>query len=118
MRLYGRGEKRMSMVIAGYLLDTEGRWATEQVVTENVSPRGARFFTKCRWQSGERLRIAGFAKQFRVGARVLYCQPGPSGGFFIGLEFRERCADWWKDSVACKTVPSFGRGSDSPSSAP
>jgi PilZ domain len=118
MRLYGRSEKRMSMVIAAYLLDTEGRRATEQVVTENVSPRGARVFTKCRWQSGERLRIAGFANQFRVGARVVYCQPGPSGGFFIGLEFRERCADWWKDSVACKTVPSFGRGSDSPSSAP
>jgi hypothetical protein len=99
MSLCGRNDKRVSMAITAYLLDAEGTRGTEKVVTQNVSARGARVLTKHRWQSGERLRIVGFANEFCEGARVVYCQIGPGNRFCVGLEFQKPVADWWEYAV-------------------
>jgi len=100
MPLWGRSEKRMPMAIEACLLGASDAGATEQVVTENVSRRGARVITKQRWQSGEQLRIAALTGEFRRDARIVYCQSGPSNSFYLGLEFHECATNWWGDTVA------------------
>ena len=120
MPLWGRSEKRMPMAIEACLLSASGPGATERVVTENVSRRGARVKTKQRWQSGEQLRIGILTNEFRRDARIVYCQSGPGNNFYLGLEFRECASDWWGDVAPKKSglrrpcapsEPPFGSGS-------
>ena len=100
MPIWGRSEKRMPMAIEACLLGASDARTSEQVVTENVSRRGARVIAKQRWQSGEQLRIAAPTGEFRRDARIVYCHSGPRNSFYLGLEFRECAADWWGEAAA------------------
>jgi hypothetical protein len=100
MPLWGRSEKRVPMAIEACLLGASDPRASEQVVTENVSARGARVITKQRWQSGQQLRIAVLTGELHRDARIVYCHSGPSNSFYLGLEFRECATGWWGDVVA------------------
>jgi hypothetical protein len=66
----------------------------EKTFTENVSARGARVRTVCRWEPNDRLTIVLHRGEFRATARVTYCQPLRNEGFAIGLEFLEPTGQW------------------------
>jgi hypothetical protein len=86
--LEGRIEKRTPMAVPVYLLPAEQLFLAERAVTVNVSPRGARVVTKRRWQAEEQPWLASLFNQFRLQARVVYCQPLTDGHFCVGLSFQ------------------------------
>ena len=88
MTLDGRIEKRIPMGIPVYLVSLKMPRTTERVLTENVSPHGARVATKRRRQPGEDQTIAPLSGQFQLQAQVIYCQPLANGDFCVGLDFR------------------------------
>jgi hypothetical protein len=89
MLLCGRSDKRLSVAATVHL---KGPGRTERGISENVSARGLRVLTKRRWKIGAELEIALDHNGFQATARVVYCQPGPSQNFYVGLEL-EGAAD-------------------------
>jgi PilZ domain-containing protein len=94
MPLDGRTEKRAPMAMAMNLANAEDQLVTEKVLTENVSPHGARVVTKRRWQPGEQARLVRLTGESGLPARVVYCQRLRDGLFCLGLEFRARSVKW------------------------
>jgi hypothetical protein len=86
--LEGRIEKRTPMAAPVYLLPAKQLFLAERAVTVNISPRGARVITKRRWQAEEQPWLASLFNEFRLQARVIYCQPLPDGHFCVGLSFQ------------------------------
>lgn len=76
------------LVRAGELL------SAEQGITVNVSSRGARVVTRRRWHARELPRLTSTSGEFRAEAKVVYCEPMPSGHFCIGLKFLSATVDW------------------------
>jgi hypothetical protein len=72
----------------------EAPLAREETVTENVSLHGARVFTKRRWLPGEQPLITPLTGEFPKHAQVIYCDPQPNGGFFVGIEFSGPPFEW------------------------
>jgi len=95
----GRNEKRSAAVLPVYLATTKEPRFSERIFTRNVSPHGARLVTKRPWQLGEKLLIAPLTGEFPQQARVVYCQPRPRGGFYLGVQFSERAVDWPDSSI-------------------
>jgi hypothetical protein len=94
MPLDGRIEKRVPMVVAAYLVSYEEQPVTEKVLTENVSPHGARVVAERRWPPGQRLRIAPLSDKYESYAKVVYCQALSSGLSCLGLEFGVDAIRW------------------------
>jgi hypothetical protein len=95
MSLEGRVETRLPLKVQVNLVSTH---APEVVLTENVSPRGARVVTKRRWQPGEHQWITPGSGKLHLQARVVYCQPVSNDSFHIGLALQDSCANWWDGS--------------------
>lgn len=98
--LEGRKEKRAPITMPLCLVTAEDLLLAEKVVTVNVSPRGARVVTKRHWQAEERPWLASLSSEFRVRARVIYCQPLADGHFCVGLGFQPGSVTfgdqtWW-----------------------
>jgi len=85
--LDGRIEKRAPVAIPVCLVSAEELPFAETALTVNVSHHGARVVTERRWQTEERPWLASLSNEFRVCARVIYCQPLPDGRFCVGLGF-------------------------------
>jgi hypothetical protein len=98
MSLDGRIEKRIPMGIPVYLGSLGKPRTAERVLTENVSPHGARVVTKRRRQPGEDQWITPLSGQFELPAQVIYCQPLANGDFCVGLDFRG-CPVNWEDEL-------------------
>jgi hypothetical protein len=90
----GRIEKRVSLIVSVHLATTKEPRAAERTFTRNVSPHGARLVTKRLWQPGEEPLLTPLTGEFPQPARVVYCQPRPSGGFYLGLQFLDRSVRW------------------------
>jgi hypothetical protein len=90
----GRLEKRQPRLVPVYLASLEAPLAREETVTENVSLHGARVFTKRRWLPGEQPLITPLTGEFPKHAQVIYCDPQPNGGFFVGIEFSGPPFEW------------------------
>jgi len=88
MLLEGRIEKRIPMTVAVYLVNLKEPRTAERVLTENVSPHGARVVTKRLRQPGEQQWISPLSGQSQLAAQVVYCQPIPNQRFCVGLDFR------------------------------
>jgi hypothetical protein len=86
--LDGRREKRAPMTTPVCLAAAEELLFAERAITVNVSPHGARVVTKRRWQAEERPWLVSLSREFRVRARVIYCQPLTDGHFCVGLGFQ------------------------------
>jgi PilZ domain-containing protein len=98
MSLDGRIEKRIPMEIPVYLASLKTPRTTERVLTENVSPHGARVVTKRRRQRGEDQLIVPLSGQSQLPAQVIYCEALANGGFCVGLDFRG-CPVNWEDEL-------------------
>jgi hypothetical protein len=92
--LDGRIEKRIPMGIPVYLVSLKKQGTVERVLTENVSPHGARVVTKLRWRPGEDQWITALSGQIQLPAQVIYCQPLANGDFCVGLDFRGHPVNW------------------------
>ena len=90
----GRIEKRFSMIVPVHLVTTKEPRVAERTFTRNVSPHGARVVTNRLWQPGEEPLVTPLTGDFPQPARVVYCQPRPSGGFYLGLRFMDRSVRW------------------------
>jgi hypothetical protein len=95
MALDGRIEKRIPVRVSISLACTGETYAAEQVVTENVSPHGARVITKQRLRPGELHSISPLSLEFQLPVRVVYCQQCSNANFCVGLKLGRRIANWW-----------------------
>jgi PilZ domain len=93
MRLDGRTEKRIPMMVSVYLIDGASLLA-EEAFTENVSGHGVRVLTRRFWRPGEQLRLAPLSGKSELPARVVYCQGLANGFFRTGLEFQAKSVKW------------------------
>jgi len=89
-----RAEQRLPMTLVVHLSGHRQIPGVESTFTENVSMRGARVFSVCPWQIGDRLAIALVPGDFRSDARVAYCLPVKGEGFALGLEFLGPTGHW------------------------
>jgi hypothetical protein len=90
----GRFEKRERRLVPVYLASLKDPLAGERTITANVSPPGARMFTKRRWLPGEQPLITPLTGEFPKHAQVIYCDPQPNGGFSMGIEFSGPPFEW------------------------
>jgi hypothetical protein len=89
----GRLEKRTPMIVPVHLTSTTEPRSADKAATRNVSPHGVRLVSKRLWHPGDEpfLIMAG---EFPQLAQIVYCQPRPSGGFYVGLRFHGRSVRW------------------------
>jgi len=90
----GRVEKRHRANLPVYLARMKESRASERTFTRNVSPHGARIVTTQLWHSGDEQLLTPLTGEFPQMARVVYCQPRPSGGYYVGLYFPDRSVKW------------------------
>ncbi len=82
------------MEVAVYVSGHVQQPGVETTFTENISSRGARVVTARQWRINESLVLASLPGNFQALARVAYCEPRPTSGFAVGLEFLEPKGDW------------------------
>src|SRR6266853_80946 len=66
----------------------------KRTYTDNVSPHGARLFSRCFWQPGEQAQITTVKEGSSMREGVIYCQRLDNDRFCIELKFRERPVTW------------------------
>src|SRR5262245_13512380 len=104
----GRKYKRVPIVIVVRLLrvDDLAAKAQESTYTDNVSAHGARGIARHRWQPGEELQVTSVKDGTAIRGSVVYCQQLETGGFCLGLNFREHAVPW--SSYAQSTPSTIG----------
>jgi len=90
----GRVEKRHRAEVPVHLARTKEPRAVERTFTRNVSPHGARVVTSQPWNLGDEQLFTPLTGEFPQHARVVYCQPRPSGGYYVGVHFPDRTVRW------------------------
>ena len=77
-----------------HLARTKEPRAAERTFTRNVSPHGARIVTSQQWNLGDEQLFTPLTGEFPQLARVVYCQPRPAGGYYVGVRFPDRTVRW------------------------
>lgn len=90
----GRFYKRIRLTVAIKLFYAGQAETSEDAVTENVSPLGARVLVKTPKEPDTLMLVKSPAPRFRVSARVVYCEPLPSGEFGVGLQLQGQSLNW------------------------
>jgi len=75
------------------------------LLTENISPLGARVISKRSWRPGEGSLITPSTGEFAQVGRVIYCLPRAGDRFCLGIEFPDRAVN----CVSAFSVHSCGR---------
>jgi hypothetical protein len=107
MRLEGRSEKRIPVMLPVCLLSGGTHQVAEYVNTGNVSPQGAQVVTKRRWQPDAERSVTAQSGGRQFSARVVYCKPISGQRFFVGLRFSGPLENWW---VGQEPLPDVRRG--------
>ena len=89
----GRFHKRIRLAISVKLVDPADPKVCEDVLTENVSPSGARILVKTRKQP-DTLMLVKSPTPIRASGRVVYCEPLPNGEFAVGLQLQGPSLNW------------------------
>ncbi len=66
----------------------------ERTYTDNVSPYGARVFSRCSWHCGEQAQVTAMKDESSICGEVVYCQRLDNARFCIGLKFQEQLVTW------------------------
>jgi len=90
----GRVEKRNRAKVPVHLARIKEPRTSERAFTRDVSPHGARVVTAHRWHFGDEQLLTPLTGEFPQMARVVYCQPRPAGGYYVGLHFPDRSVRW------------------------
>ena len=94
--LSGRTERRLPIVVVVCLAHCEPADADggeERTYTDNISPRGARVFSKYDWQLGDAVRVTPLSGHSVCG-KVVYCQKLPDDRYSIGVKFQSSSVKW------------------------
>ena len=88
-------EKRLPIIVVVRLVhetaaDTNGE---ERAFTDNISPFGARVFSRHSWQPGDPIRIAPINEE-PVFGEVVYCQQLPDERYRLGVKFEGGPVTW------------------------
>ena len=94
--LEGRMEKRLPIAIVVRLSRMHHLPATEEekTYTDNVSPHGARVFSRSIWQTGEKVQVTTLKEGSSMCGEVMYCQRLDDDRLCIGLKFQDRPVTW------------------------
>jgi PilZ domain-containing protein len=94
--LGGRMEKRLPIAVVVCLSRVPQLPANEpeRSHTDNVSPHGARVFSRCFWRPGEQVQVTTLKEESSILGEVIYCQRLDNDRFCIGLKFHERPVTW------------------------
>jgi len=65
----------------------------EKTFTDNISPHGARIFSKYAWQLEDLVRITLLNQDVACG-QVVYCQRLPDNRYSIGVKFQGQPVTW------------------------
>jgi len=65
----------------------------ERTFTDNISPHGARIFSKYAWQPDDVVRITPLNEDVACG-KVVYCQMLRDNRYSIGVKFQDRPVTW------------------------
>jgi hypothetical protein len=65
----------------------------EKTYTDNISPHGARIFSKYAWQLEDMVRITLLNQDVACG-KVVYCQRLPDNRYSIGVRFQDQPVTW------------------------
>jgi len=91
----GRKYRRVPIVIVVRLLRVyDHSEAQESTYTDNVSAHGARVISRHSWQPGEEVQVTSVKDGTAIRGSVVYCQQRETGGFCLGLNFRELSVPW------------------------
>jgi hypothetical protein len=90
----GRMERRQPIIVVVRLAPavspaTDG----ERTFTDNISPHGARIFSKQAWQPGDAVRITALNEDSAC-AKVIYSQLLPDNRYSIGVKFQDHPVTW------------------------
>lgn len=91
----GRMERRLPVIVVVRLAYCEpvAIDGEERTFTDNISPHGARIFSKHAWQPGEVVRVIPLSQDAACG-KVVYCERLPDDRYSIGVEFQDRPVAW------------------------
>jgi PilZ domain len=94
--LGGRTERRLPIVVVVRLAHcdpagTDGE--EERTYTDNISPHGARVFSKRPWQLGDAVRVTPLNGDSACG-KVVHCKRLPDDRYSIGVKFPTSPAKW------------------------
>src|SRR3989454_4062626 len=92
----GRYEKRTARAVTVEVMRLDESQLNKRVVTENVSPRGARIVTDWNCAPGKHVLVSAPEEGVKSLARVVYCQRVESTRFAVGLQLVVRVEDWGK----------------------
>jgi hypothetical protein len=88
-------ERRLPIIVVVRLAPPQGAAADgeEKTYTDNISPHGARIFSKHAWQPDDVVRITPLNRDVACG-KVVYCQKLPDNRYGIGLRFQGSPVAW------------------------
>jgi len=90
----GRIERRLPIIVVVRLAPLASASSDgERTFTDNISPHGARIFSKQPWQAGDLVRVTPLHAAAAFG-EVVYCQKLPDDRFSVGVRFPERPVPW------------------------
>jgi hypothetical protein len=91
----GRAERRLPIIVVVRLAHCEptGAVGEERTYTDNISPHGARVFSKELWQPGDAVQVSPLNDDSVCGT-VVYCQKLPDDRYSLGIQFRGRSVAW------------------------
>jgi hypothetical protein len=91
----GRIERRLPIIVVVRLAHSEpaATDGEERTFTDNISPSGARIFSKYFWQPGELVRITPLNQEGTCG-KVVYCQTLSDDRYCVGVKFQARPVTW------------------------
>jgi hypothetical protein len=91
----GRTEKRLPIILVVRLVHCEPAPAVaeEKTYTDNISPHGARLFSKQLWRPGDTVQVTPLSDESICG-KVVYCQKMPDDSYSIGVQFQARPVEW------------------------
>jgi len=90
----GRLHRRMRLTLPVGLLSPGEPELTQDAVTENVSPWGARVVVNVPTKPDALLLLKSPTHSFQTSVRVVYCEPLSGGQFGAGLQLQGPSVDW------------------------
>ena len=90
----GRIERRLPIIVVVRLAPLISSSADgEKTFTDNISPHGARIFSKQSWHPGDVVRVTPLNAGAAWG-KVVYCQKLAEHRFGVGVRFSDRPVLW------------------------
>ena len=91
----GRTERRLPIILVVRIGHCEpaGVNGEEKTYTDNISPHGARLFSKQVWRPGDIVQVTPLSDESVCG-KVVYCQKMADGTSSIGVQFQARSVEW------------------------